>query len=218
LGSVRKPIASPVGRPWQLSWLDALSAKEGSGFAPTLEAYRRLVPPRACVGAVLGPDDPSLLLFGAELEHHVVYLSNTNAPVEALRNHLFYVAVTTGVNRWVAAEFTRNGWTQRKADAPARLARLGAAGLPFHGLRRQRRRGAAAAARAGGDRRRSSSRACSLRRHSQPLAPRRRRSTRSTDALVHRPLPYRDFYESIAGSVPVFVSRRSCGTSTTSSC
>ena len=55
-------------------------------YARALTDYRRLVPPRACVGAILGPFDPSYLLFGPRLEHRVVYLSPGGNPVlDALR-------------------------------------------------------------------------------------------------------------------------------------
>ncbi len=130
---VRKPIASPVGRPWNLSWVDALSSWQGAGSGPAIAAYDRLVPPGACTGAVLAPDEASFPLYGPTLAHRVVYLPVENAVLAALRNHLFYVVVGTGANRWAAGRFTRVGWTQRKLGnsyllvvSPASGARTGA--------------------------------------------------------------------------------------------
>jgi hypothetical protein len=111
---VRKPLAAPVGRPWDLSWVSALSSSEGAGTGPAVAAYQRLVPPRACVGAVLAPDEQSYPLYCPKLEHRVSYLPVDDAVFQALRNQLSYVVVGTGPNRFVARDFATAGWKLRR--------------------------------------------------------------------------------------------------------
>jgi hypothetical protein len=111
--NARKPFSAAVGHPWQLSWRAALTNEEGSGLDAVLADYERLVPRRACVGAVADPRDPSFLLFGLALTHRVYYLPVTNALFDAYRNHLSYVVVSTGPDRWAAGAFTKAGWKRR---------------------------------------------------------------------------------------------------------
>jgi hypothetical protein len=110
---IRKPFSSAVGHPWQLSWPDALTAEEGSGVAPALTAYERLVPRHACIGTVAGTSDPTDLLYGPTLAHRVYYLPLVGPLEAALSRHLFYVAVSTGPDRTAAAEFIKAGWSRR---------------------------------------------------------------------------------------------------------
>jgi hypothetical protein len=110
----RKPLESPFGFPWQLSWSHALKPQGHGPFVGVLDDFDRLVPARACVGAIVGPDEPSYLLYGPKLEHHVVYLPVESALLEAYRHHLFYVVVSTGVDSWAATGFTKNRWKPSK--------------------------------------------------------------------------------------------------------
>ncbi len=108
-----KPFASPYGKAWQLDEQQALYVNSDSYVADALGAYERLVPPGACVGAVLGPDEPAYLLYGPRLSHHVEYLSVDDAVLPSLRNGLFYVVISTGADRWVAGSFRVAGWRIR---------------------------------------------------------------------------------------------------------
>ena len=81
--------------------------------ATALVAFDRLVPAHACVGAVLGPDEPSDLLFGPSLAHRVVYLKVNDAVLPALDDGLFYVVISTGPDRWAAGTFAHAGWRIR---------------------------------------------------------------------------------------------------------
>ena len=75
------------------------------------------MPARACVGAILGLDEPAYLLYGPRLGRRVVYLSVDGDVVQAAyRAGLFYVVISTGPNRYVARQFRSAGWTV----APAR--------------------------------------------------------------------------------------------------
>lgn len=110
-----KPLDNPYGygRPWNLTEVHALDTNSDVGAAAALAAYDELVPPRACVGAVLGTNEPSYLLFGPHLEHHVVFLSVNGALAASISNGLFFVVITTGTNSWVAADFRAAGWIIR---------------------------------------------------------------------------------------------------------
>ena len=68
----------------------------------------------ACLGAVLGPDEPSYLLWGPRLERRVHFLPSTAAVAEALRGGLFRVVVSTGENAPVAGTFAEAGWRVRR--------------------------------------------------------------------------------------------------------
>jgi hypothetical protein len=105
-----KPFESPYGPPWELSWSEALKPQGGGAYFGVLPAYDRLVPHSACVGAVLGPDEPTFLLYGPRLAHRVVFLPVEHALLEARHEHLFYVVVSTGVNGWASRVFARAGW------------------------------------------------------------------------------------------------------------
>jgi hypothetical protein len=110
-----KPLRSHYGYgpPWQLSQHNALETNSRGDYAGALDAYRRLVPARACVGAVLGGNEPSYFLYGSRFQHHVAYLSVSDAVPSALRHGLFYVVISTGPNRWAADSFRDAGWTVR---------------------------------------------------------------------------------------------------------
>jgi Glycosyltransferase family 87 len=109
-----KKIGSAAGRPWTLSQIGALKAfpaqPTGTIVATTLAAYERAVPPNACVGAVLDPDEPAYLLWGRNLRRSVVFLPSLDALRGAIRNDLDYVVVSTGVNAPVTQQFTEAGW------------------------------------------------------------------------------------------------------------
>jgi hypothetical protein len=105
-----KPLA---GHPWRFTQVEGLVRAQDPEVATALAAYRRLVPPRACVGAVLGSDEPGFLLFGPRLQHHVEFLSVSRALHQAIDKALFYVVITTGTNRWAARSFRSDGWLVR---------------------------------------------------------------------------------------------------------
>jgi hypothetical protein len=109
-----KPLDSAFPRPWRLSQVEALEVNRNPYQVPVAEslvAFRRLVPERACVGAVLDGYDPSYLLFGPHRRHRVVYLSVNDAAVAASRAGLRYVVITTGTNGWAADTFRQAGWS-----------------------------------------------------------------------------------------------------------
>jgi hypothetical protein len=109
-----KRFLGHAGRPWTLSQVGALKAfpaqPTGSIVARALAAYDRSVPPGACVGAVLDPDEPSYVLWGPSLTRRVVFLPSLDAVGQAYRNGLRYVVVSTGVNAPVAKAFAAAGW------------------------------------------------------------------------------------------------------------
>ena len=94
----RKPLESPFGPPWQLTWSESLKPQGGGALFAVLDDYDRLVPAKACVGAVLGPDQPSYLLYGGRLRHRVSYLPVEDPLLEAYRHSVFYVVISAGVN------------------------------------------------------------------------------------------------------------------------
>ncbi len=109
----RKPFSTALGHPWELTWSRALSNREGLGVDAVYDQLSRSLPPRACVGAVAGVDEPTYLLYGPTLARRVFYLPVDDAATQAVQHHLFYVVVTTGVDRAAADGFTRAGWHER---------------------------------------------------------------------------------------------------------
>ncbi len=108
-----KPLASPYGRPWEATPVQALELARDPTVAAALAAYDKLVPAGACVGAVIGPDEPAYLLYGPRLSHHVVFLSVNDAVLPSLRAGLFYVVISTGPDHWVAGRYRAAGWRIR---------------------------------------------------------------------------------------------------------
>jgi hypothetical protein len=108
-----KPLNSAYGHPWQFNQQDALFVNSDGYLATTLAAYDQLVPAHACVGAVLGPDEPSYLLYGPQRQHHVLYLNVNNAVIPAVADGLFYVVISTGPDQWVSDRFAHAGWRIR---------------------------------------------------------------------------------------------------------
>jgi len=110
-----KPLENPsgFGPPWHLTEVRAVYTNSRIEYAAALSAYDKLVPPKACVGAVLEDYDPSYLLYGNDLRHHVVYLP-PNVPLEdAIRSNLFYVVVNDVEGPIVVPVFTSAGWRMR---------------------------------------------------------------------------------------------------------
>jgi hypothetical protein len=109
-----KKVDGRFGRPWNLSQVQALEefAAQPTGriVAASLAAYDRLVPPRACVGAVLDPDEPAYLLWGPNLRHKVFFLPSLTALTSAYASDLGYVVISTGVNAPVSKQFADDGW------------------------------------------------------------------------------------------------------------
>jgi hypothetical protein len=109
-----KRFDSRFGRPWNLTLAQAAALTDEPGLGTAVADYERLVPRQACVGAVLGPDEPGYLLYGRRLEHRVVYLSVYEALTPAAYERgLFYVVISNGTNRWAADVFAANGWRVR---------------------------------------------------------------------------------------------------------
>jgi hypothetical protein len=116
-----KPLNSPngYGRPWNYTWADAFRANSYNYVAAALDDYEKLVPPHACVGAILDRSEATYVLFGRKLQHRVVFLSVNDAVGPAYRGGLFNVVISTGPNRWVADSFKTAGWTIRPLGNPA---------------------------------------------------------------------------------------------------
>jgi hypothetical protein len=112
-----KPLGGANGRPWNLTQASALGEgpahQTETAVAAALTAYERLVPARACVGAVLDPDEPAYLLWGPKLRRRVFFLPSLAALQSAYADGLEYVVVSTGVNAPVSSQFEAAGWRLR---------------------------------------------------------------------------------------------------------
>lgn len=106
-----KPFPGIAGRPWRLTQVQALEYLVWvPEIAPALADYESRVPARACVGAIIGPDEPAYLLWGSQLAHHVVYLPLNGALAAAYRSGLFYVVISPASDAGAAAQFEAVGW------------------------------------------------------------------------------------------------------------
>jgi Glycosyltransferase family 87 len=108
-----RPLDGAYGRPWQLTQVDAAYLTDERGVGDAVAALGRDVPARACVGAVLGSNEPAYFLYGPRLERRVVFLPVASAVADAYRHFVSYVVISTGENRWAAGTFRRSGWQIR---------------------------------------------------------------------------------------------------------
>jgi hypothetical protein len=99
--------------PWQLTQIQGAYLTDETGVGRAVASYTKSVPAHACVGAVLGGNEPAYFLSGPRLQHKVVYLSVTDAVANAYRHLLSYVVISMGPNKWSAAVFRKSGWTIR---------------------------------------------------------------------------------------------------------
>jgi hypothetical protein len=76
----------------------------------SLAAFDRRVPPRAYIGDVAGPDDPSYLLWGRNLSRRIYYLPAVGAVDPALLHGVFYVVINLDSNAPTAGQFRQDGW------------------------------------------------------------------------------------------------------------
>jgi hypothetical protein len=107
-----KPFWNPNGRPWQLTQAQALEADGGvPQFAPALTAYDSHVPAHACVGAVLGADEPSYILWGPNLTRRIVFLPARNAVEAAQAAGPSYVVVSSASHTGISTRLRTSGWT-----------------------------------------------------------------------------------------------------------
>ncbi|HZO96315.1 MAG TPA: hypothetical protein VFB42_02990 [Gaiellaceae bacterium] len=118
----QRPLDGSSGRPWSLTQVEALRLSDLPEVGDAAAAYARLVPPHACVGAVLDPNEPAFVLSGPRLGHRVEYLPVDRALAGAYEHHLSYVVLTRGVNGWAARQFASGGWTVRPLGSYWRLA------------------------------------------------------------------------------------------------
>jgi hypothetical protein len=105
-----KKLDSPLGRPWALTQAQAMRQTWVPETGDAVEALDARVPAHACVGAVVGGDEPSYLLWGRNLGRRVLFIPVTEALLEAYRRGLFYVVISAGENAWAAGGFQQDGW------------------------------------------------------------------------------------------------------------
>jgi hypothetical protein len=119
-----KPLESRYGygRPWDMTEEEALITNSNPSSAGAYADYVADIPANACVGAYLDIWEQSYLLYGGHLQHHVVYLSKTEALTDAIRHGLYYVVVGDGPNALVASGFANAGWKLRPLGTQWELA------------------------------------------------------------------------------------------------
>ena len=111
-----KPLDGRLGFPWQLSETQALERtfqpRSGAAYA----ALNVQVAHDSCIGAVLGADAPSYLLYGPGLSRNVVFLPRAGTVAAAAASRL--PAVVVGRLPGIAAAFAARGWTLEPLPAP----------------------------------------------------------------------------------------------------
>jgi hypothetical protein len=107
-----KPLTSPYGfgHPWNLTWPEALSENSDSEWANALDAYRSSVPHGACVGVFLGPNEPTYILYGQDLNHRIVYLPGNDPLGRARQLVLSYVVLSNRAAANFGSLFEGAGW------------------------------------------------------------------------------------------------------------
>jgi hypothetical protein len=100
-----KPLHGRYGAPWQLTRTNALRLTWRPEMGTALARLDRQVPADACIGAILGGDEPAFILYGPDLRRRVRYLEGPSA-VGELR-WVVLGGVTTEPSRSV---LRREGW------------------------------------------------------------------------------------------------------------
>lgn len=114
VGDRTKVLTSPLGAPWNLTRVEAVTAAQppaARGYA----ALERALPSGGCVGAVLSSEDPSYLLGGPSFSRRVVYLPANDPVPAAQRSGLRYVVITrtevrTDAQHAAVRRFASQGW------------------------------------------------------------------------------------------------------------
>ncbi len=107
---VQKPFDSPYGHPWQLAQGDAARLTFEPSAGDAVFGLDADVPSYTPIGAVLGSDEPSYLLFGASHSRPVEFLpAKPEAALAAALAGRDSFVVIGGVSG-VAEAFSANGW------------------------------------------------------------------------------------------------------------
>jgi hypothetical protein len=104
-----KPLSSEGGRPWNLSRYEAVRLNWQPLAGAAAHRLDELVPEDACVGALIGADEPAYLLFGGSLRRRVRFLPADGA-VDAARDADFSSVV---LDKAGSAPFASAGWRLR---------------------------------------------------------------------------------------------------------
>ena len=104
-----KPLRGHLAPPWQLTQSEAVQLTFQPAAGKAITALDRAA--SRCVGAVLGPDEPSFLLFGDRLERRVVFLPSVGTARAAERAGTSEVVV--GHVPRVRGALEKAGWTLR---------------------------------------------------------------------------------------------------------
>jgi len=113
-----KSLESGRPAPWNLSRVEAVAGSGMVDAARGVSELNRVVPNDACIGTVLGIEDPLYLLFGSNLGRRVVLLERAHPVADALRHGLHHVVISlsearTVVERQAPGRFRAAGWTLR---------------------------------------------------------------------------------------------------------
>jgi hypothetical protein len=88
--NINKPAALGATPIWSMTRSETVSVSSNTGPRAS-NAIESALRGRKRIGAVLGPEDPSFMLFGAGLRRKVVYLPRMNSLAEAKRRGLDFV-------------------------------------------------------------------------------------------------------------------------------
>ena len=102
-----------VDAPWHLDQAGAVDLTWQPRAGRSLRQLDRLVASRACLGAAVGVDEPSYLLFGPGLDRTVVFLPQQSTPHAAASAGVPYVVIGGKQRARTAAGFEKSGWAIR---------------------------------------------------------------------------------------------------------
>jgi hypothetical protein len=108
--SEHKPLDGAT-RPWELSRAEAMRQTFLPRVGDAVEEFDRVVPPDACVGVVLGVDEPVYLLYGSDLERGVVYLRSETTVGDIEAAGVTHVVTPAGHEDALRAALESAGWT-----------------------------------------------------------------------------------------------------------
>jgi hypothetical protein len=107
--NILKPLDGDV-LPWRMTQAQAVDLPWLAGVAESDRALDRLAPGSACIGALVGRDDPSYLLFGDGLRRHVTFLTVPGEWQRAEREGMSQIVFDAGDYQDAQGRLRARGW------------------------------------------------------------------------------------------------------------
>jgi hypothetical protein len=107
--NIFRPLEGDV-LPWRMTQAQAVDLPWLTSVAVSDRALDRLAPGSACIGALVGRDDPSYLLYGDGLRRHVTFLTVPGEWQRAEREGMSQIVFDAGDYQDARGRLKERGW------------------------------------------------------------------------------------------------------------